>query len=309
MNEPRYTGKDTDFYLASEAVADIVNLAIDLKRPILVEGEPGCGKTMLAYSIAAEKKLGDPVKISVKSTTRAQDLLYRLNSLRRLQDAQNRQNTQAQYIYPYLALGPLGRAIHEKKRCVVLIDEVDKADIDFPNDLLDVLEKFSFQIDDLPEEEEQECKRERGFGRIVSGDLNMPPIVLITSNREKRLPDAFLRRCLYVRVKFPEFSEELRDIVRKNTKLTPGELSDKVLVAGIDAFLRVRRLATGNTQKLPSTSELIDWVQILHWKGATVNSLTNDPNRPPHWDILFKTMGDLDIYDSLSKSDLKKTAS
>ena len=114
MNEPRYTGKNTDFYLASEAVADIVNLAIDLKRPILVEGEPGCGKTMLAYSIAAEKKLGDPVKISVKSTTRAQDLLYRLNSLRRLQDAQNPKNTQAQYIYPYLALGPLGPS-HTRK--------------------------------------------------------------------------------------------------------------------------------------------------------------------------------------------------
>lgn len=309
MNEPRYTGKDTDFYLASETVADIVNLAIDLKRPILVEGEPGCGKTMLAYSIAAEKMLGDPVKISAKSTTRAQDLLYRLNSLRRLQDAQNPQNTQARHIYPYLALGPLGRAIHEKKRCVVLIDEVDKADIDFPNDLLDVLEKFSFQIDDLPEEEEQECKRERGFGRMVSGDLDKPPIIVITSNREKRLPDAFLRRCLYVRVKFPEFSEELRDIVRKNTNLTPEELSDKVLLASIDAFLRVRRLAAGNTQKLPSTSELIDWVQILHWKGATVDSLNNDPNRPPHWGILFKTMGDLDIYDSLSKSDPKMTSS
>ena len=309
MNEPRYTGKDTDFYLASEAVADIVNLAIDLKRPILVEGEPGCGKTRLAYSIATEKRLGDPIKISVKSTTRAQDLLYRLNSLRRLQDAQNPQNKQAQYIYPYLTLGPLGRAIHEKRRCVVLIDEVDKADIDFPNDLLDVLEEFSFQIDDLPEEEEPECKRERGFGRMVSGDLNMPPIVVITSNREKRLPEPFLRRCLYVRVKFPESSEELRDIVRKNTKLTPEEISDKVLVAAIDAFLRVRRLATGNTQKPPSTSELIDWVQILHWNGATVDSLNTDPNRPPHWGILFKTMGDIDNYDSLSKSDSTKAVS
>lgn len=309
MNEPRYTGKNTDFYLASEAVADIVNLAIDLKRPILVEGEPGCGKTMLAHSIAAEKTLGDPIKISVKSTTRAQDLLYRLNSLRRLQDAQNPQNTQAQYTYPYLELVKLGLAIHKKNRCVVLIDEVDKADIDFPNDLLDVLEKYSFQIDDLPETEKTECQRIQGFGQTVSGDPDKPPIVVITSNREKRLPEPFLRRCIYVRVKFPESSEELRDIVRKNTKLTPAEFSDKVLVAAIDAFLRVRRLAVGNTQKPPSTSELIDWTQILHWNGVTPDELNSDPNRPPHWGILFKTMGDLDNYDSLSKSDSTKTAS
>src|ERR1044071_1251747 len=108
MTEPKYTGKMTDFYVASEAIADIVNLAINLKRPILVEGEPGCGKTKLASSISSEKQLGDIVKINVKSTSRAQDLLYRVNSLRRLQDAQNTNNQNAQYVYPYLSLGPLG---------------------------------------------------------------------------------------------------------------------------------------------------------------------------------------------------------
>ena len=305
MNEPRYTGKATDFYLASGSIAEIVNLAIDLKRPILVEGEPGCGKTMLAYSIAAEKKLGEVVKISVKSTSRAQDLLYRMNALRRLQDTQNPNNLQARYVHPYLSLGPLGAAINGRKRCVVLIDEVDKADIDFPNDLLDVLDRFSFQIDDLPEEEEQQCLRERGFGRTIEGNRDAPPVVVITSNREKRLPEPFLRRCLYVRVKFPESADELLDIVRKNTGLAPEELSDAVLVAAVDAFLRVRRLAVGNTQKPPSTSELIDWVQILHWNGETPESLNQDRNRPPHWGVLFKTMADLDSYESLSRTPAK----
>ena len=307
MNEPRYTGKATDFYLASDDVAQIVNLAVDLKRPILVEGEPGCGKTMLAYSIAAEKRLGEVVKISVKSTSRAQDLLYRLNALRRLQDAQNPQNMQAQYVYPYLNLGPLGRAIQDKKRCVVLIDEIDKADIDFPNDLLDVLDRFTFQIEDLPEAEEAQCVKERGFGRTITGNEQAPPIVLITSNREKRLPEPFLRRCLYVRVKFPESADDLREIVSKNIRLDAGELSDGVLLAGVEAFLRVRRLAVGNTQKPPSTSELIDWVQILHWTGETPDSLNQDPNRPPHWGVLFKTMADLDSYETLSRAETKST--
>lgn len=307
MNEPRYTGKATDFYLASDSVAQIVNLAVDLKRPILVEGEPGCGKTMLAYSIAAEKKLGEVVKISVKSTSRAQDLLYRLNVLRRLQDAQNPNNAEAKYVYPYLDLGPLGNAIHNKKRCVVLIDEIDKADIDFPNDLLDVLDRFSFQIEDLPEAEGAQCEKERGFGRTITGNEDAPPIVLITSNREKRLPEPFLRRCLYVRVKFPESADDLREIVRKNIKLDAGELSDGVLLAGVEAFLRVRRLAVGNTQKPPSTSELIDWVQILHWTGETPESLNQDPNRPPHWGLLFKTIADLDSYETLSRADTKST--
>jgi MoxR-like ATPase len=309
MSEPRYTGKSTDFYLASAGVANVVNLAVDLRRPILVEGEPGCGKTRLAYSIAAEKKLGEVIKITVKSTSRAQDLLYRLNALRRLQDAQDPHNQRARFVYPYLSLGPLGAAIHRRERRVVLIDEVDKADIDFPNDLLDVLDTFSFQIDDLPEEEEEACLAEQGFGRTVTGNLESPPIVVITSNREKRLPEPFLRRCLYVRVKFPENTDDLEDIVRKNTRLTVEELGDNVLNAAVVAFLKVRGLAVGNTQKPPTTSELIDWVQILHWDGVSAETLQENPLRPPNWGTLFKTMADLDAYDALSAARQKQATS
>ncbi len=305
MSEPKYKGNGTDFYLASKNVADTVNLAVALKRPILVEGEPGCGKTKLAYSIASEKKLGDVTKISVKSTSRAQDLLYHLNALRRLQDAQNPSNKQAQHVYPYLSLGPLGAPIQERVRKVVLIDEIDKADIDFPNDLLDVLDTFSFQIDDLPQEEEEACKAKNGFGRTVKGNLDAPPIVVITSNREKRLPEPFLRRCLYVCVKFPNEAKELEDIVRKNTKLSTRDLSDKILNAAVIAFLEVRQLSKGNTQKPPTTSELIDWVQILHWDGVSEKTLKENPFRPPNWSVLFKTMADLDAYDALSTAKQK----
>jgi MoxR-like ATPase len=300
MTLKKYTGRATDFYVAPEATADVVNLAIDLGRPLLVEGEPGCGKTQLAYSIAQELGLGPVVKISVKSTSRAQDLLYRLNALSRLQDAQ-RQVDKVRYVYPYITLGPLGDVIHRRVRCVVLIDEVDKADIDFPNDLLDVLDTFEFQVDDLPLDEEKLSLAESGgFGRTVAGDRKHPPIVVITSNREKRLPEPFLRRCLYVRVTFPQSTEELCEIVRRNTRETLPGLIESVLNAAVVSFLKVRQLAIGNTQKPPTTSELIDWVRIVHWRGTTPEALADNPYSPPYWQTMFKTMGDLDSYQALA---------
>jgi MoxR-like ATPase len=302
VTEPLYAGDKTDFYLASPNVADGVNLAIYLGHPILVEGEPGCGKTKLAYSIAAEKSLGEVTKISIKSTSRAQDLLYRMNSLRRLQDAQTQLKPEAQFIYPYLSLGPLGKALHQPERSVVLIDEIDKADIDFPNDLLDVLDNFSFEIYDLPDDEEEQCKAKHGFGKRIQSDLATQPIVVITSNREKRLPEPFLRRCIYVRLLFPQTSAELRDIVRKNTKLTTRQMNDRILKAAIDAFLHVRARAVGSAQKPPSTSELIDWIRILKWKGKTVEELTKNPELPPYWQMLFKNMSDIDAHEVVAQS-------
>jgi MoxR-like ATPase len=310
MSEPEYTGTSTDFYVAPPDIADKVNLAVALNRPILVEGEPGCGKTMLAYSFAAELGLERPVKIAVKSTSRAQDLLYRVNALRRLQDAQSPNSERAQFIYPYLSLGPLGHAISEGRRAVVLIDEVDKADIDFPNDLLDVLDDFSFQIDDLPEEEEALCEREKGFGRTVSvKEGGARPIVFITSNREKRLPEPFLRRCIYVRLRFPEKPEELTEIVLKNTKETTVQINEGLVDAAVAAFQRVRKAAVGTAQKPPTTSELIDWVKILHWREVKADDLKGETLLPPYWELLFKNMADLDAHRTLAEARQKQTTS
>jgi MoxR-like ATPase len=309
MSEPEYTGVGTDFYVATADVAEKVNLAVRLNRPILVEGEPGCGKTMLAYSLAAEKGLETPVKIAVKSTARAQDLLYRVNALRRLQDAQDRENKRAQFIYPYLSLGPLGRAIQQGRRSVVLIDEIDKADIDFPNDLLDVLDDFSFQIEDLPEEEEEMCLREKGFGRrIAVEDEATQPIVVITSNREKRLPEPFLRRCIYVRLRLPEKTEELIDIVLKNTDESAEEINRTLLDVAVKTFQRLREASVANAaQKPPTTSELIDWVKILNWRKVEPERLEGETLLPPYWELLFKNMADLDAHKSLADLKQKQT--
>ena len=198
-----FTGKRSAHYVAAPHTATIVNLAIRLGRPLLVEGEAGCGKTRLASAIAEELGVGLTV-MTVKSTSQAKDLLYRFDALRRLQDAQDPANTSARQVFPYIELEPLGHAIREGQPQVVLIDEVDKADIDFPNDLLDVLDRFEFDIEDLPRTEDDACRAARGHGRHVAGpEGGVRPIVLITSNREKQLPEPFLRRCLYVQLDFP----------------------------------------------------------------------------------------------------------
>jgi MoxR-like ATPase len=302
LTEAAYKGNATDFYVASTEAAEVVNLAIRLGRPLLVEGEPGCGKTMLAYSVAAELGL-DLVKIAVKSTSRAQDLLYRVNALRRLQDAQDRNNLQAKYVYPYISLEPLGKAILSPQRVVVLIDEIDKADIDFPNDLLEVLDRFQFEIDDLPEEEAPLSLKERKFGRLIKGQ-GEHPIVIVTSNREKRLPEPFLRRCLFVRLKFPQDLASLRDIVQKNVHKS-GEEVDEHLRAWLDqaitAFQQVREKAIDNRmQKPPTTGELIDWVRILRWQPSQPPDFNGRPAFPPKWELLFKTLDDLNDYDRLA---------
>jgi MoxR-like ATPase len=235
--------------------------------------------------------------MTVKSTFQAKDLLYRFNALRRLQEIQDpgRQN-ESRYIYPYVTLQPLGEAILRSRPSVVLIDEIDKADIDFPNDLLEVLGAFGFDIDEMPVEEEALSRAHHGFGRRVEGSGGARPIVVITSNREKQLPEPFLRRCLYIELKFPEDPAVLETIIRKNLGQDAETISHELVEQAIVRFLAIRRQSqqTG-AQKPPATSELIDWVRILHWQGET--GATVAAASAPYWKMLFKTMQDLDAFE------------
>ena len=294
-----FSGDQSGFYVASPQTAEIVNLAIRLGRPLLVEGEAGCGKTRLAHAIATELGLADsPIVITVKSTSQAKDLLYRFDALRRLQDAQDPTNTEARWVYPYIELEPLGHAIEQGKPCVVLIDEVDKADIDFPNDLLDVLDRFEFDIEDLPRSENELCASAKGFGRHVSAPVDgVRPIVIITSNREKQLPEPFLRRCLYTQLDFPKDAEILAQIVRKNLDARLDDVSDELIAGAVERFCQVRERGRElNMQKLPATSELVDWVRVLHWQERQAADALPDQLTVADQAVLFKVRQDIERY-------------
>ena len=272
-------------YLADERLAKVVNMAIHLERPLLVKGPPGCGKTKLASSIAYE--LGLPLyEWYVKSTSRARDGLYTIDMVRRLQDAQL-QKEQAQSLTPYLRFGPLGDALRTPAESVVLIDEIDKADIDFPNDLLRELEAKEFTIEELDEQDLTSQDRRSGFRKTYQG---AKPIIVITSNDEKDLPDAFLRRCVFCWIEFPE-PDRLLEIVRVNA---PKLQLDTVLVQRAIDRMNDLRLIDG-VRKKPATSELIDWVLILHSWGADITALAQDRKLTelPYWEILYKHQADL----------------
>ena len=275
-------------YRPSEALVKAVNIAIHLNRPLLVKGPPGSGKTRLAYSVAHELGFG-PDRVHswyVKSTSRARDGLYTIDMVRRLQDAQL-DDPKAQSLVPYITFGPLGTALRTPGESVVLIDEIDKADIDFPNDLLRELDERKFEIEELSQEGLTPQDEARGVQRLYEGGR---PVVIITSNDEKDLPAAFLRRCVFHYIDFPS-PAELLDIVRLNT---PGlAVADALVGRAIEDLQRLR--AVGNVIKLPETSDLIDWVRILHAWGVDLAALeaTPPPAPLPHWEVLYKHQRDL----------------
>ena len=232
----RFTG--TAGYLTHPGLEAAVNCALTLERPLLVKGEPGTGKTLLAEAIA--ESLGAPLlRWHVKSTTRAQDGLYVYDTVQRLYDSRFGDGDVAD-IRHYIKYGPLGQAFAAEERVVLLIDEVDKADIEFPNDLLHELDRMRFRVNETGDE-------------VAATNR---PVVVITSNNEKELPDAFLRRCVFHFIEFPE-ETLMKRIVAVHHPDLEGELTRQA----IEAFFALRKVP--GLRKRPSTSELIDWIAAL----------------------------------------------
>lgn len=282
-------------YIPHEDLVDAVNLALQLKRPLLLMGEPGCGKTRLAEAIAHElhgKKMNDHFfKWYIKSTTKAKEGLYQYDALGRLYDV-NAKDDKAQNIANYISYGALGDALlkpqNEGNPNVLLIDEIDKADIDFPNDLLLELDQKVFYVPELAPKgkDKHEAKSE--------------VLVIITSNGEKELPAAFLRRCLFHFIKFPD-KNKLIEIVEKYVGL-----ENDIINKALDIFIKLREETLSESDKKPSTSELIDWFKMIERytqlkttkKEEERNEVEKrliaeldklDKGKIPFYQILFKT--------------------
>jgi MoxR-like ATPase len=270
-------------YLAAPELAEAVNIAIALGQPLLVTGEPGCGKTDLAFSVARELGLEPTLVFSTRSTSRAQDLLYRFDAVLRFYDVQRgapRAEKPEEYIY-WAALGEAIRA--QDRRRVVLIDEIDKAPRDFPNDLLNELDKMEFSVPELDRE------GANGQGRqAVSFQAKFRPIVIITSNSERQLPLPFLRRCVFHHIAFPD-----RDMLTKIARERLGDLKipPDLLDAAIDKFLEVRKVPT--VVKKPATGELLAWVQAVARRGLSAADLRACKVAAlPLWQALIKDRED-----------------
>ena len=254
-------------YVASEELMRAVNIAMVLQKPLLIKGEPGTGKTVLAEAIA--KSLGKELIIwNIKSTTKAQDGLYVYDVVQRLYDSQFG-GQGVDDIKKYVKLGKLGEAFSSEEQVVLLIDEIDKADLEFPNDLLWELDRMEFYI---PETGETVKAKHR-------------PIVIITSNAEKELPDAFLRRCIFHYIAFPD-QELMAEIVRVHYP----DIEDILLQETLRAFYWLRDLS--GIQKKPSTSEVLDWIQALQLSGIDPQRIADEI---PYAGVLLKKNEDLDV--------------
>ena len=268
----RYQPTDDHWYVPSAALKTAVNTALAAEQPLLLTGEPGTGKTTLARSVAETLGLGEVLTFHTRSEHQARDCLYTFDGLRRFYDAQV-QNKNAEDPAKYVTLQALGRAIASKETRVVLIDEIDKAPRDFPNDLLDVVEAMRFEVRETNERYES--------------TPSARPILFISSNSEKQLPDPFLRRCVFHHIEFP-VAAELERIVEKNL----GKLGlESTMVR--EAIKRFEELRDEPLEKKPATAELLVWLRVLHRAGQLPNA-----GKAP-WDenfarALLKTRDDLE---------------
>ncbi len=228
----------TASYLTDSALETAVRCAVTLEKPLLVRGEPGTGKTLLAEAVA-EALAMELITWNIKSTTRAQDGLYTYDTVQRLYDSRFGDHD-VRDIGDYIHFGPMGRAFAARQRTVLLIDEIDKADLEFPNDLLNELDRMRFSITET--------------GETIAAQRR--PVVIITSNAEKELPDAFLRRCVFHFIDFP-----VPDLMARIVAVHHPSLDDGLLQQALDAFYEVRSM--DRVRKKPSTSELIDWIAML----------------------------------------------
>ena len=275
MTDGKFTGTGT--YVATDDLTLAVNAAVTLQRPILIKGEPGTGKTQLALEIASS--LGKPLhEWHIKSTTKAQQGLYEYDAVARLRDSQLGDD-RVHDISNYIVRGKVWEAFQNDVQPVLLIDEIDKADIEFPNDLLQELDRMEFYV--------YETKQ------LVKAVHR--PIIVITSNNEKELPDAFLRRCFFHYIKFPD-QETMKSIVDVHF---PG-LKKSLLSAALNAFYEVRDVP--GLRKKPSTSELLDWIKLLLAEDIPLEALRSKDSRkaiPPLYGALLKNEQDVHLFEQL----------
>jgi MoxR-like ATPase len=271
----RFTGTDT--YVATDDLTMAVNAAIALERPLLIKGEPGTGKTMLAIEVA--KSLGRPlIQWHIKSTGKAQQGLYEYDAVSRLRDSQLG-DERVQDIANYIKRGPLWEAFESETPAVVLIDEIDKADIEFPNDLLRELDRMEFYV-----YETQQLVRARHR-----------PTIIITSNNEKELPDAFLRRCFFHYIKFPD-----RETMERIVDVHYPHIKRSLLREALEAFFEIRDVP--GLKKKPSTSELLDWLKLLMAEDISPEVLRSQDQHkiiPPLHGALIKNEQDVHLFERL----------
>ncbi|MCO5249538.1 MAG: MoxR family ATPase [Chitinophagales bacterium] len=270
----------TQDYIATDDLSIAVNASVTLEKPLLIKGEPGTGKTMLAQEIA--KALNMQIYTwYIKSTTTAQQGLYEYDAVARLRDSQLGEE-RVHDIRNYIVKGPLWKAFESDKQVVLLIDEIDKADIEFPNDLLLEIDKMEFYCYELQEAVKAKHR----------------PIILITSNNEKELPDAFLRRCFFHYIRFPE-SETMQKIVDVHFP----NIQEDLMNTALNAFYRVRE--TQGLKKKPSTSELIDWIRLLKLGNQKVKEHT-PAHELPYLGALLKNEQDIELLLRMAKMGLKR---